>query len=453
MFRLRVAAVCLLLAGAAGCTHAVAPPAVATAPKYPEFMFPGLPAPVEPRQAELLAQHDAAWRWLQAGDLTRAEREFQAVLKRSPGFYPSEAALGYLELARHNNQAALDHLDRVLQVHASYVPAAVGRGHALLAEGKEPEALAAFEAALKADPTLTDIGRRVEVLRARQAQERVTAARRAAQTGRLNEAVQAYEAAIAASPDSAFLFRDLADVEVKQGQKDQALVHYRKAIQLDPTDVPSRLRIAEMLEATDDIQGALAMYDEANNLEPSAEISRKRAALEARAAYLRLPAEYRAIPDAEAITRGDLAALIGLRLQPLLASVAAQPAVITDTRNYWAESWINETASAGVMDVFENHTFQPRTIVRRSDLAQAVSRLLKIVASRQPQLLKDWQSRQQKMSDVGVSNLNYADASLSVSAGILPLLEGGSFQLTRAVTGAEAIDAVTKIEQLFNASK
>src|SRR5207237_666183 len=126
-----------------------------------------------------------------------------------------------------------------------------------------------------------DIGRRVEVLRARQAQERVTAARRAAQTGRLNEAVQAYEAAIAASPDSAFLFRDLADVEVKQGQKGQALVHYRKAIQLDPTDVPSRLRIAEMLEATDDIQGALAMYDEANNLEPSAEIGRKRAALEA----------------------------------------------------------------------------------------------------------------------------------------------------------------------------
>jgi hypothetical protein len=86
-------------------------------------------------------------------------------------------------------------------------------------------------------------------------------------------------------------------------------------------------------------------------------------------------------------------------------------------------------------------------------LAQAVSRMLKIIAARHPQLLKDWQSRQQKMSDVGVSNLNYADASLSVAAGVLPLVENGSFQLSRPVTGAEAIDAVTRLDRLFNSAK
>ena len=36
------------------------------------------------------------------------------------------------------------------------------------------------------------------------------------------------------------------------------------------------------------------------------------------------------------------------------------------------------------------------------------------------------------MADVGVSNLHYADASLSVAAGILPLADGGAFQLSRA---------------------
>ena len=45
------------------------------------------------------------------------------------------------------------------------------------------------------------------------------------------------------------------------------------------------------------------------------------------------------------------------------------------------------------------------------------------------------------MADVGVSNLHYADASLSVAAGILPLADGGLFQLSRPVSGAEAIDA------------
>ncbi len=447
--------VMLLAAGAltaSACGHAVAPPAVVTAPRYPEFSLPELLAG-DARQPELVAQHDAAWRWLQAGDLGRAETELQAVLKRSPGFYPSETALGYLEVARKNYGPAIEHFDRALQARSGYVPAIVARGQTLLAQGKEPEALAAFETALKYDPTLTEVGRRVEVLRALQAQETVATARRAAQAGRLDEAARAYEQAIAASPDSAFLFRDLADVEAKQGRGDQALEHYRKAVQLDPSDVASLVRIAEALEAGDDIEGAVAIYIQANVLEPSVEVGRRLAALDARAAYLRLPAEYRAIPAATSITRGELASLIGLRLSELVASVPAQPVLITDTRNNWASSWINAVAAAGVMDAYENHTFAPGNAIRRGDLAQAVSRMLKIIAARHPQLLKDWQSRQQKMSDVGVSNLNYADASLSVAAGVLPLAENGSFQLPRAVTGAEAIDAVTKLERLFNSSK
>ena len=57
------------------------------------------------------------------------------------------------------------------------------------------------------------------------------------------------------------------------------------------------------------------MYQEANTLEPSAELRRRIAALDARLAYLRLPAEYRAIPESASITRGDLASLVGLRLE------------------------------------------------------------------------------------------------------------------------------------------
>jgi hypothetical protein len=195
------------------------------------------------------------------------------------------------------------------------------------------------------------------------------------------------------------------------------------------------------------------MYTEASGLEPSAELRRRMAALEARLAYLRLPAEYRAIPDSASITRGDLASLIGLRLAPLLSRAPAQAAVITDARNHWASAWIMAAATAGVLDPYENHTFQPRNAITRADLALAVSRLLKILAAGNPALLKDWQGRQQKMSDVGVSNLHYADASLSVAAGILPLAEGGLFQLSRSVSGAEAIEAIARIDRLVNPPK
>jgi tetratricopeptide (TPR) repeat protein len=441
----------LLAALVAGCARTMAPPVV-TVPRYPDFVFPALPQP-DPKQADLLRDHDAAWRWLQTGDFARAEAGFAAVLKRSPQFYPSETALGYLDLARKNYEPSVQRFDRVLQSNAGYVPALVGRGEALLALSREPDALIAFEAAVKLDPQLQGIARRVEILRARAQQENVAAARRAAQANRLDEAARLYEQAIAGSPESAFLVRDLAEVEMRQGKTDQALARFRRVVEMDPADATSRIRIGEILDARGDLAGALQVYTQANDLEPSAELRRRMGAIEARLAYLKLPEEYRAIPAAPSITRGDLASLIGVRLASLLERAQAQAVVITDARSHWALEWIMATAGAGVLEPYENHTFQPGVTVQRGDLAQAVARLLKIIAAERPQLLKDWQSRIQKMGDVGVSNLRYADASLSVAAGILPLVDNGLFQLTRPVSGLEAIDAITRIEGLFSASR
>jgi tetratricopeptide (TPR) repeat protein len=449
---LRAIASALLLASAMTACGAKLPPAVAGPPHYPEFVFPAL-TPSDPRLAELAILHQSGWQFLQAGDANAAERTFLAVLKKSATFYPSDAALGYVELARQNYPEALTHFDHVLQDRTAYVPALVGRGQTLLALSRDGEALASFEAALREDPTLPDVGTRVEVLRARAAQENVAAARKAAQAGQLEEAMQAYEQAIASSPESGFLFRDLADIEVRQGKTDQAMQHYRKSIQLDPADVSSRVHVAEMLEASGDVEGAIAMYTEAYGLDPTVDLKRRIAAMEERAAYLRLPAEYRALPDAPSITRGDLAAVIGIRLEAIVAAAPAQVELMTDIRNHWAASWIMSVTYAGIMDAYENHTFQPRDSVRRADLAQVVSRMLKLIAAREPALLKEWQGRQAKMADVGVSNLNYADASLAVSSGVLSLGADGTFQLSRAVSGAEAIDAVTTLERLYNSAR
>jgi tetratricopeptide (TPR) repeat protein len=446
----RASALSVLLVISA-CARPIAPPVVTT-PQYPDYIFPALSQP-DPKQADLVREHDTAWRWLQAGDLSRAETGFLAVLKRSPQFYPSETAMGYVELARKNFEQAAVRFDGVLQANAAYVPALVGRGEAMLALSRDSEALVSFESAIKIDPQLQTIARRVEVLRARAQQENVEAARRAAQANRLDEAARLYEQVIAASPDSAFLVRDLAEVEAKQGKTDEALARFRRVVEMDPTDASSRIRIGEILDARGDLEGAQKMYVEANILEPSMELGRRIAAIDARLAYLKLPAEYRAIPDNPSITRADLASLIGIRLAPLLERVPPQPAVVTDARNNWASEWIMAAAGSGVMEPYENHTFQPGTIVQRSDLAQAVARLLKIVAAERPQLLKDWQSRVQKITDVGVSNLHYADVSLSVAAGILPLADGNSFQLSRPVSGAEAIEAISRIERLYATSK
>ena len=112
------------------------------------------------------------------------------------------------------------------------------------------------------------------------------------------------------------------------------------------------------------------------------------------------------------ITRGELAALIGVRLAPLLQPdrrVDAEP--ITDVRGDWAASWILAVARAGVMEPFANHAFQPRTVVRRIDLAQAVERLLSRIAPLKPAAAKAWESTRWPFPDLAPSHLAYPAAS------------------------------------------
>ena len=176
-------------------------------------------------------------------------------------------------------------------------------------------------------------------------QDNVAAARKAAQANRLDEAARLYEQAIAASPDSAFLVRDLADVEAKQGKTDEALARYRRAIEMDPSDAASRTRIGEMLDARGDLEGAMKMYTEANDLEPSAELRRRIAALDARLAYLqaagRISRHSRRSRRLRGATWRRSSASGWNRCWP---SAPAQPVVITDTRSHWAADWIMATA-------------------------------------------------------------------------------------------------------------
>jgi hypothetical protein len=166
-------------------------------------------------------------------------------------------------------------------------------------------------------------------------------------------------------------------------------------------------------------------------------------------ALARLPAEYRAIDQAAQITRGDLAALIGIRLGGLLSSSRrSDAALITDVRNHWAATWIMAVARAGIMDPFANHAFQPRTVVRRTDLAQAVARVLAQVAVRNPPRAKAWEAARLRFSDLSPSHLAYPAASIAVASGVMKTGTDSSFQPSRAVTGGEAVDVIAAIQAL-----
>src|SRR5258708_26817041 len=169
---------------------------------------------------------------------------------------------------------------------------------------------------------------------------------------------------------------------------------------------------------------------------------REKAALEAR------PEEYRSIEASPAVPRAQLAALLGTRLGDVLRRAGAKPVVLTDVRGNWAAPWIQTVTRAGVIEPFPNHTFQPHAIVRRGDLAQAVSRVLGLIATSNPKVALTWRDARPKFTDVGPTHLLYPAAARAVSAGVMAPLEADTFQLTRPVAGSEARDAVSKLEAL-----
>ena len=121
---------------------------------------------------------------------------------------------------------------------------------------------------------------------------------------------------------------------------------------------------------------------------------------------------------------------------------------MTDVRGNWAAPWILAVTRAQVMEPFPNHTFQPGGTVRRVDLAQAVSRVLTLIAAEKPKLASRWRDSRPRFSDVAPGHLQYPAAARAVSSGVMSPADGDAFQLARPVTGAEAVDAVGKLAAL-----
>jgi tetratricopeptide (TPR) repeat protein len=439
------AALALLVTAAilgASCAPKTAPPPASGALKYPDYIYPAPPARVGDARAR--ARLTEGWNALQSGDLKGADAVLGQLIRQQAGFYPAAVGLGYVALAQGRPKDALARFDAVAAVAARYGPALAGRGEALLAAGQRDAALAAFEAALAADASLGDLRRRIDALTLDRIQDRVAAARKAADAGRLDEARDGYAAAIAWSPDTAFLYRDLGAVELRRKNLPGAEQAFQKAVALDPTDARALSGLAAVLDERGNPDGAISALERAYALEPSDAIRQRIERLRERGQASGLPPEYAAIPGLPQATRGDLAALVGIRLRTVLAAAKSRPSVVaTDVRGHWASGWVMDVIRSGVMDVLPNHTFQPRAVVRRAELARTCSRLL-VIAGASPSRAD---RARVSMADVGAGHLSYDDIAAAVAAGVLAL-EGGSFRPSRVVTGKEAADAIGRIERI-----
>jgi len=448
MTRLRVrpgaatwaAALALCLFAACARRAPVAPGALA----YPEYVFPSDPG----ESPAVSAQLQEVWTRLQSNDLRAASREARAVVQRAPASVAASTVQGYVSLAGRQADAALRTFDESLARRRGFVPALVGRGYALIELKKDAEGLEALQAAVAADGSLVEVQRRVETLRLRVVDTVVDGARAARAAGRLDDARAGYTQAIQVSPDSAFLYRERAAVERQQGRLAEAIADLRRAVSLEPSDAEGLAALGSALAAAGDLAEAEKVYRQAYALDPSdavrAELTRVTQARRDAA----IPGQVREIESRRQVSRGDLAALLGVRFESLLRAAPAAPLVITDLRDDWSRAWITTVAGAGVMEPYANHTFQPAAPALRADLAAASWRLIAIAAPARP-AVRPYLEEQPRIADVSRTHPLYTAAASAVASGVMPLLEGGRFDAARSLTGAEAAAAVGRLRALL----
>ncbi len=459
MPRMRARLGLLLLAlalGASACgPKRLPPPAAAAAPAFPAFERPELIEPLPtPLPSAVRLRYDEGWTRLQAGRPDEASAIFAEVSHSTPAFYPARAAHGYARLAARDTAGAVAGFDAALAARPGYIPALAGRAEALIAAGRGVEAIAALQALIAADPQRVSAQTRLETLRLQVIEGLIAEARGARQRGDLDASRQAWTRAVEASPDSADFLRELAQVERQAGQLDAALTRARAALLLDDGDAATHALVGELESARGNLRPALEAFQKAVAREPRPEFRTRIEELERRIDLAGLPEAFRAIGSRGAVSRGDLAALLGVRLEPLVAGSRGQPIpLMTDVRGHWAQRWILDVSRAGLMEVFPNHTFQPGTTVRRSDLARVVALLFAQVQAADPAAAARWRGRSVDITDVAAGNVGREAAELTVEAGILNLDPGGAFSATRAVSGPEAIAAVERLAALSGVAR
>ncbi len=424
------------LVAAAALWASCAPPPVA--PKLPadeDYVFPAAQrGELKPQEARKVEE---AWKQVLAGDAAGA-RGFQKLLEKRPGLIPAATGLAYARLRGGRAAEASRGFEAVLAQRPEYLPALVGAGSAALRQGDADGALAFYRRAQTVAPNDPVVRRRLPQLKLQVTEKRVAQARLDLEKGDAAGAVEQYRAALEAAPEVGGVRLELANLLVAQGDPTGAAA----VLEQDPVeDRQVLLRLGEVLIGLQEYPRALDVYRKLLARDPRDEeaLRRSREVRDAQELLL-MPEEYRRIATSARLSRADLAALVDVKVTVLRRVAEREPKVAIDISGSWARDHITDVLALDIMDVYPNHTFQPGAIVRRSDVARALGRVLDLL---------HWPRAAAPVpTDMSPSNLYYDRVERVLGAGLMDVTPAGAFEPWRPVSGPEAIDAVEGLVRL-----
>jgi Tfp pilus assembly protein PilF len=434
----RIAVLALALLGAWACASApVAPPA---------FYVEVLPAEaMRLKLDERIAAVDA-WEALKAG---RVEQARKYLAKLGPANPIREAGLAYADLLAGNMPAAEARFRSSVEGTPSMVPSRVGLVQIYESRRERDKAFAEYREILKLDPDNRWAKPRFESLRDDLVGEATADARTALAAGNRETAKRDFLRVLEYAPETTTAHLELARIFRQEKSKDEALAHYQAVMAAGTADKALLREYAEFLAESGELGLSLDVLEKLAAGEPrDTAIGKRVEEIKAKLGVYEIPSQYDAIPALESIAREDLAALIGVKFEESLAAPGARTEILVDISTSWAQRYIVTVASLEIIRASVNHTFQPRRIINRAELADAAVRLIDVLQTRGAKFVPLVESRRIQVADVAPDNAFYASIAKALAYQIMTLTPDRKFEPERTVSGEEAIRVFDIIRDL-----
>ncbi|MBN1939778.1 MAG: tetratricopeptide repeat protein, partial [Candidatus Aminicenantes bacterium] len=380
---------------------------------------------------------DKVWNLLRLERADKAENEILKLGESHPFFW---TAMGYVALIRNDVVEAEADFHASLRSSPDPVTSHLGLGQAYRRMGRREEALRSYMEVLKYQPGNSFAAAEAERLRSSIVDALTLDAAAAARAGNDSEAKTAFLKILEYAPKLQSAHLALARIFTKEKNYQGALFHLGVAQENDPSDKAVLLAYAEAHFQMNQLSKSLSAYERLAAVDPNDKaVAARIAALKTRLGVVDLPDEYKEIPFLEAVTKEDVAALIAANFASLWAEINVRTPVLSDISASWARSFIVKVAGIGVMEVYSNHTFQPKKIVTRAEMAEIVVRFVDYLKKRGRTVVVQIPPERIQLPDVPPEYPYAAVIIRAVSYQLMDLFPDRTFRPDRPMSGAEAI--------------
>jgi len=408
-------------------------------PTPPPSLYIENPAPAASAELSLddRIAVEEAWNNLKQGKVAKAEKILTKLGNANP-FY--DAGLGYASLLLGDVAAAEQYFQQASRNHPEMPLAHLGLAQSYAKAGKEEQAFNEYLEVLKRDPENAYASKESGALRTKKTSELVGRGKSYAAAGSKEKAKESYLEALHYSPKSEESHLALAKIYKEETNYQNALFHLRTATTNDPKSKAILGEYADTLFLAEQFPRSLEVYQRLLEIDPQNKTARDRIdALKNKLGIVELPSQYNSIAGLEAVTKEDVAALIGIKFRDVLGESTPKPPVIIDITTSWASRFILKTTALEIMDVYSNHTFQPRKVVTRAEMAETLVRLVNFLKKGGTKIVEQIPIERIQIQDVPQDHFYFQPIAQVLSYELMTLAPDRTFKPELGLSGRETI--------------